>query len=123
MKTLSESGHVFNFAQHGAFDPDGKIQGQPSQAEIDAHNEAVAAQELATMREMGRGILYLRYVNGKLANVGSWDGSVRFSCSYRESRNNWGAQRTDVWFAIDGRKWHGVNLGDNNIVRCKRLKH
>jgi hypothetical protein len=30
--------------------------------------------------------------------------------------------RRDVWFRMAGRTWHGVNIGDNQIVRCKALK-
>lgn len=41
-------------------------------------------------------------------------------------RLSWGGEveRYDVWFTYgDGRNiWHGVNIGDNQIVRCRRLK-
>jgi len=32
-------------------------------------------------------------------------------------------QRINVWFSHNDKHYHGVNLGDNNIVRCKRIKH
>jgi hypothetical protein len=28
--------------------------------------------------------------------------------------------RSDVWFAFDGYVWHGVNIGDQQICRCKK---
>lgn len=31
--------------------------------------------------------------------------------------------RTDYWFTgPDGKNWHGVNIGDMDLVRCHRLK-
>jgi hypothetical protein len=30
--------------------------------------------------------------------------------------------RRDVWFRMAGRTWHGVNIGDNQVVRCKVVK-
>jgi hypothetical protein len=29
--------------------------------------------------------------------------------------------RYDVWFEFEGTQWHGVNQGDNEICRCRRL--
>lgn len=40
-----------------------------------------------------------------------------------KSKHNWGCDRYDVWFyGPDGALWHGLNIGDNQILRCKRLK-
>lgn len=54
----------------------------------------------------------------------NWPGTLRFRIggAVRHSRNNFGARRIDVWFSAQGREWHGVNLGDSQILRCKRLK-
>jgi hypothetical protein len=65
-----------------------------------------------------------RYYHG--ANAGSvtnWPGSFIIPC-YRAVRsvNNFGAERTDFWFIFEGREWHGVNIGDNQIARCKQKK-
>jgi hypothetical protein len=84
------------------------------------------------MRETGRAVLYLsdcvgvaadRSVSRDRLRVTNWPGSLSLPVSsVRHSRNNFGAQRTDVWFRFDGADWHGVNVGDNQILRCKRLK-
>lgn len=128
---LATSGYVFNFAGHGAFAPEGRIEDQPTQEEINAHNRQLAQRELEAMKQTGRGILYLFYTKQSAANhstpshVGTWASSAdeRFPIfPYRKSRNNFGAERIDLWFRFDGSLWHGVNIGDNDIVRCKRTK-
>jgi hypothetical protein len=55
----------------------------------------------------------------------NWPGSLklRIGGAVRHSQNNWGAHRVDVWFTgPDGRPWWGVNIGDNQILRCRRIK-
>lgn len=81
--------------------------------------ECCAERDKAAMRENGRATLY--FSNGVVCN---WPGSLKIVPNLggvRKSRNNWGAQRTDVWFTFEGRMWHGVNVGDNDILWCKRL--
>lgn len=121
---LHGTGYVFNFSGHGAFDPQGKVAEPLSQDAIDAHNRALAALELDAMRESGRGVLY-SFKDTSGHSIGTWASkhNERFRVTgHSYSRNNWGAQRTDVWFNFDGSVWHGVNIGDNDIVRCKRTK-
>lgn len=124
----STAGYVFHFQGHGAFDPSGKIAEAPTFDEVESHNRQLARREIEAMKTAGRGILYLFYTKEQAGNrhlpshVGTWASSAdeRFAITYRTSRNNWGAKRTDVWFRFDGSIWHGVNIGDNDIVRCKR---
>lgn len=116
-------GYVMDFKGHGAFSPDGKVEMTPEQ--IEAHNNALMVAELEAMKQTERAVLYLfRDVPGKIS-IGQW-ASKDFQrtpvSSIRHSRNNWGVQRTDVWFKANGQNWWGVNLGDNDIVRCKRIK-
>lgn len=41
----------------------------------------------------------------------------------KHGRHNIAGHRLDVWFTVtDGAQWHGVNIGDNQVLRCKRLK-
>lgn len=115
---MKKLGYIFKFDGHGSFDPDGKIKGEMSQEEIKAHNAKLAQAEAYAMIDEGKGTLYLS--DNK---AGSWDGSISYPVrNVRKSRNNFGAERTDVDFYITGRRWHGVNLGDNQILRVKRCK-
>lgn len=123
-------GYIFNFQGHGAFDPNRKVDGQYSQQQIEDHNRGLSQLEVQAMKETGRAVLYLWHTKPEGAqfsypsHVGTWASASqeRFSITYRKSRNNWGAQRTDVWFNFDGSVWHGVNLGDNDIVRVRRTQ-
>lgn len=116
-------GYVIEFKGHGAFSPDGKVNMTPEQ--IEAHNASLMAQELEAMKQTGKAILYLfTDATGKVS-IGQWaskDFQRTPAWRVRHSRNNWGVQRTDVWFRSNGQNWWGVNLGDNDIVRCKRIK-
>lgn len=89
------------------------------------------------MRESGRITLYLSIPaqltrgvkSGRITSpeikISNWPGSLEF-CTIgnyaKKSRNNWGVNRFDVWFIFEGYVWHGVNLGDNQLLRCKRTK-
>lgn len=117
MKTI-DAGYVFNFQGHGAFSPEGRV--DIAKDDIEAHNAAVAETEWANLVESGRGILYW---DGR--NVSNWTGSIslpadRVSSSWHNMAGKDG--RTDVWFRINGVRWHGVNIGDNQILRVKRVK-
>lgn len=123
--TLDQAGYVFQFNGHGAFGPDGRLDSQPTPEQIAAHNQAIAERELEEMKQTGRATLY-SFVDTSGHSIGTWASKPgeRFrATSHSYSRNNFGAQRMDVWFTgPDGKQWHGVNIGDNDIVRCKRLK-
>lgn len=62
------------------------------------------------------------YLSG--GTVSNWPGTLKIPAFTKQTRHNWrDVQRTDCWFTgPDGRQWHGVNLGDNQIVRCRKLK-
>jgi hypothetical protein len=113
--------------QRGAYSPDGKV--EMSSAEIEAHNRELAVAEIEQAKQTGRAVFY--FFPAKVCAdgfkrdfVGTWEGSFKFQvCNVNTSRNNWGAKRTDMWFVgPDGKTWHGVNIGDNDILRCKRIK-
>ncbi len=122
-------GYIFNFREHGAFDPDGKVSGQLSQSEIDAHNAALAILEWAQLIAAGRGILYIQKPATKPGetsafHVTQWSRGQSCKVYYsRWSRHNMAREgRRDVWFILDGSVWHGVNIGNNDICRVKRTK-
>lgn len=58
--------------------------------------------------------------------VSNWPGTLKILTCRNLSRTVYALGhrigRHDVWFNYGGREWHGVNLGDNQIVRCKPLK-
>lgn len=123
-----KAGYIFNFTGHGAFDPNGKV-GEIPQADIDAHNKQLAQREIDAAKETGKAVFYLSRAKVcrdgfKRDFVATWDGSFEFMvCNQNTSRHNTAGKRFDLWFVgPDGKNWHGVNIGDNDIVRCHRLK-
>lgn len=113
------AGYILNFNGRG-YSPDGVV-GAPSQADIDAHNSALAAAELAHLKATGRGVLYL----GADGQVTQWAGKLIGTAHHqRKSWHNMAGRdgRTDVWFEFDGSTWHGVNIGDSQILRVRRTK-
>ena len=117
----SQSGYIFNF-QGKAFDPNGLAAVDPAQDVIDSHNRDVAKRELERMRITGQGILYIS--NG--FDIGDWIGANKWrGYNRRTSWHNMAGRdgRTDIDFTFDGSRWHGVNIGDNQILRVKRCKN
>lgn len=57
--------------------------------------------------------------------ISNWPGSLALlATGVRVSKRGggFGSGRMDVWFTFEGRKWHGVNRGDNMVLRCRALK-
>lgn len=52
----------------------------------------------------------------------NWPGTFRIPLGIyrRVSRNNFGAKRTDFWATWEGRRYHGVQVGDN--TECAWIK-
>ncbi len=82
---------------------------------------ACASKRLqAHMHTTGRGTLYL---TGDDTTVQDFTGHFKTEAKVTgTSTNNMRAKRRDVSFRFNGEKWHGVNIGDNEILRCKRIK-
>lgn len=72
-----------------------------------------------TLRHADRTALYL--AKGIVTN---WPGTLTIVPSRtKNGRHNIAGTRIDVWFTgPDGAAWHGVNIGDNDILRCRKLK-
>ena len=68
-------------------------------------------------------LFYLTKKDGKYV-VTNWPSTIRYTVTaMRKGRHNIAGERVDVWFQDHlGRKWHGVQIGDNEILRAKRLK-
>jgi hypothetical protein len=82
--------------------------------------ECCAVRDKAAMIEDGKATLYLAK-----NEVTNWPGSLRFAVSYtRKGRHNIAGSRHDVWFTgPDGKRWHGVQFGENTqLCHCRRIK-
>lgn len=118
------AGYVFNFGSHGGFDPNGKIQidgRDVTDTEVRAHNAILEKAEVEAAKKHGQAVFYMRSI-GNHTYVSTWAGGQSWSARCRDGRHNMAGKRRDFWFTIDGENWHGVNIGDNDIVRCKRVK-
>lgn len=95
--------------------------------------ECCAAIEEQSMKDTGKAVLYLlrherwlkdsRSLPSYYWEVQNWPGTLRFRCEIKKGRHNLAGSRIDAWFrGPDGKMWHGVNIGDNEIIRCRATK-
>lgn len=127
-------GYVFEALGKGAFQPCGRIviadeirEGKTREAtseEIQTHNNLLARAELDAMEKHGKGVLYLSQDANGAYSVASWSGLGKTFASVRKSWHNMAGRdgRRDVYFHLGGKRWHGVNIGNNQICRCHVLK-
>lgn len=86
-----------------------------------------AIRDTRTMEGAATGEPFYLYLTGsdnggwKLTN---WPGTLAFTPTrVKKSRHNFGCWRHDVWFnGPGGSRWHGVNIGDMDLTRCRKLK-
>lgn len=82
--------------------------------------DCCAVNDRIRMRDEDRTTLYLS--DGVVTN---WPGTLKLT-PHRASkgRHNIGRTRVDVWFREDefGSEWHGVNIGDSDILHCRKVK-
>lgn len=87
-----------------------------------------AEREKARMLETGRAVLYLTretIAGGHVRHFATdWPGELKFRAhTLSKGRHNIARTRIDVWFVgPDGKPWHGVNIGDNQLLRCRRIQ-
>ena len=85
-----------------------------------------AVRDIEQMKQTGTFTGYLSFQRGW--SVSNWPGSLRFPLmgngKPKKGRHNWrGVNRYDAWFVgPDGFVWHAINIGDNEIARCKRTQ-
>lgn len=90
--------------------------------------ECCATLEERAMDETGIAVLYLSQntERGRTTySVTNWPGTLKFMpIGVKKGKHNWiNVPRYDVWFLDKhGNEWHGINLGDNQILRCRRNK-
>lgn len=94
--------------------------------------------DMAYMRKHGKNTLYFSYSspcnNPQFTHSGTnmtasdylvsnWPGGINIRPTrVRRGKHNIARERWDVWFTFEGTEWHGVNIGDNQILRCKRIQ-
>jgi hypothetical protein len=124
-------GYIFEALGKGAFEPTGRVQviegdktREATSEEIQTHNNLLARAELDAMEKHGKGVLYLSQDANGAYSVASWSGLGKTFASVRKSWHNMAGRdgRRDVYFVMGGKRWHGVNIGDNQICRCHVLK-
>lgn len=123
-KPLCCLGELFHSPAFGTYCPTyGRVDVTPDEASM--HNLAFGRAKLATMNANGFAMLYLvdGGANGDGMMVQDWSGQLRIKpTKVRKGRHNIARTRFDVWFTYEGQRWHGVNIGDNQILRCRRIK-
>src|SRR3990167_3665713 len=117
-------GDLLHSPQHGTYCPDhGRVDVTPDEASM--HNLEIGRARVAHMNANGHALLYLvdGGANGDGMVVQDWSGTFRIKPDrVRKGRHNIGRTRWDVWFTYEGQRWHGVNVGDNQILRCRVLR-
>lgn len=126
-------GYIFDFGQGRIHDPSGPMAGiTPEQ--ITQHNQLLAAAELAAIRQQGRGTLYVTITSAPdqtrrnhvpdsgSCTVSSWSGALKIPGQYKRTRRGFGGESFDVWFTWDGEPWYGINQGDSQLLRVRRVK-
>jgi len=78
---------------------------------------------LAAIPPKARVSLYLCKGKDGRYYAGPFHDNLRLPAQITHGRHNWrNVQRTDAWFTTpDGAHWHGINLGDNQILRASKL--
>jgi hypothetical protein len=78
-------------------------------------------QDEESMEKTGKTILYLDTAKRTVSN---WPGTLSINLSsLSKGRHNIARVRYDVSFIHKGKRWHGVQYGDNTqICHCKRSK-
>jgi len=118
-------GYIFKVGDKKIYDPDRKIDEPLSDLDIIIHNTKLATMEIETAMKTGKALLYLYRDRTQSYSVGTWDGTYKFSClKGKTSWHNFAGKdgRLDLWFKIKDQSWHGVNIGNNDIVYAKRIK-
>ena len=116
-------GYLMSFEGKGIYSPDGKV--EVTKEQLTEHNNNLQVRELETLKKYNKGVLYLTETGNREGLVSQWAGNViARGVPLKKSWHNMAGPngRTDVWFDFDGSTWHGVNIGDNQILRVKRNK-
>lgn len=121
-------GYIVSFGERGTFDPSGKVDGLTPE-QIEQHNSLLSQMEWDAMLACGEGILYIteeRISSDTIRRyVSQWNGDHKRGIgipSYSFHNFVGPNGRRDYHFPLDGSWWHGVNIGDSQILRVKRTR-
>jgi hypothetical protein len=86
--------------------------------------QCCAIRDREDMRNTGKAVLYLATDDKGRYQVTNWPGSLKIGTGRpRIGKHNWAGFRLDVWFAFEGRVWHGTQYGGyTQLCHCKRTK-
>lgn len=130
-------GYIFNFEGKGAYAPDGLVKvgdADLTQAQVDEHNRLLGQMEMEHAKQTGRALLYFSYTpkalnpHGQAADfrVSNWAGTWKSPKAYATKSFTPGFNCRELWHVYftgpDGLNWYGINQGDSQIVRARRLK-
>jgi hypothetical protein len=81
-----------------------------------------AVQDTERMRKENKITLYLTKENVGYS-VSNWPGTLKIKAEYvRKGNHNIARTRYDVWFNHAGKRWHGVQYGENTqICHCQAV--
>ena len=87
--------------------------------------ECCGLNDRKDLLKTGKSVLYISKRDGRYI-VTNWPDTLNIAVSHVSiSDHNFAGRngRTDVWFWLDGFRYHGVNIGDNQILRINRVKN
>lgn len=93
--------------------------------------DCCAKSDRKYMRNNDRIDLYLKKGNmsgnHQRYQIINWPGTLVFQVNYHKDGKHFipgygTVQRIDVWFQFEDQKWHGIQRGDNDICRCRKVK-
>lgn len=89
--------------------------------------DCCAQRDIKYMHEHDKISLYLTRIEDGLWYVTNWPGTMKLRVTYLNESETAGfgngMQRRDVRFiGPDAKLWYGRNQGNNQLVRCRRMK-
>jgi len=91
--------------------------------DMDTHNRILALMEWDAMLKHGEGRLYLTLRDSKHVITDFLGLRSIAPLRVRKGTHNKGKTRYDVWFDLSGSLWHGLNIGDCQLLHVKKVKY
>jgi hypothetical protein len=112
---LDDSGHTVCYSCAGKADRKALL--------FDGKQLGYLSFEILPIRDARGAHKPLGYCYDQHGAYSNWPGTFTVPVhSVKRSINNFGAERLDFWFVIEGQHFYGVNVGDNQLARVRRVK-